>query len=100
MSDFVSMPGREAFTREPLGLKGETRRAFYYENEWCHELLSYLKDQEADVYVRYYRDVQHLDDIGKVYGVSGTRVRQLLHKAIRKLVYAKRHFEKLVSHQI
>lgn len=91
MSKIVNTPGREAFTREPLGLKGEMRREFYYENEWCYAFLSYLKDQEVDVYVRYYRDVQPFDDIGKVYGVTGIRARQILYKAIRKLAYAKRY---------
>lgn len=94
MSRFVSTPGREAFTRDPMGLKGEARREFYHENGWCHALLVRLQDQEADVYVRYYRDAEHLDDIGKLYGVSGTRARQILHKAIRKLAYAKRHLTK------
>lgn len=47
--------------------------------------ISLLTEREAGVLSLRYKQGLKLDDVGKVYGVSRERIRQILYKALRKL---------------
>ena len=76
-------------TPSPLDDLEEIRR-----NEFVAYCLDKLPEREADVLRRYYGldgyEVQTMDEIGAVWGISRERTRQLLALAKRKLAHLKR----------
>lgn len=60
-----------------------------YIKETVQKSLSILKDREKDVIIRRYglngEAPMTLEDIGKIYGITRERVRQIESKAMRKL---------------
>ena len=49
-----------------------------------------LEKREAAILIRRYGDGLTLAEIGKEYGISATRVRQIIQKALRKLKHPSR----------
>ena len=49
-----------------------------------------LTDRERDITHLYYRDGKTLEEIGKIYGVTRERIRQVVAKAVRKLKHPSR----------
>ena len=50
-------------------------------------VLYKLTDKERDIIYFYYRDGKSCTEIGKIYSLSSTRIRQIIEKTLRKLRY-------------
>lgn len=61
--------------------------------------LNTLNDKEKDIIIKRIGELLTLEEIGKIYGVTRERIRQIESKAIRKLKHKSRiyNFEKIIN---
>jgi hypothetical protein len=81
---------------DPIG-----NRSLGLDGELLYELLDDLSEREAGIVYMYFglgeKEPQTLDEIGKLYGVTRERIRQVLEKAISKLRHPSRTLKLLVT---